>query len=154
MKEHWPRWFFASCSKHFKDRAGSFPLYIEGTDRPVNETELKDFAEFRMDGPRVRQLSRSVYRVDVVVNILLQSVMDQRDSHRIYKLEGTFLEAFTPNISIFKYGDGDDDSQELLTCIGTRTNFDIRVAQFGIIDVTNRRLQASIECPYRGLITL
>lgn len=147
--EHWPRWFFASITKHFKDILGpDIDVYIEGTDREPSLRRNLDYVEIRMDGPRVRQTSHNVYRIDVVINVLIHSVMDQKDSHRIYKSEGLVLAAFT-TIPIRKYGDTVDDTGDLLVCIGVRDNFDIKVSQFGQIDPTVRRMQSMVEAPYR-----
>lgn len=150
MRQHWPRWFFASVSKHFDALRQGLPMYVEGTDRDT--ATLRDFIEFRMDGPRIRERG-GVTRVDVIVNILVQSTMDSRDDHRILKSEGIVLAAFTPTINVFRYGDGSDDDQSLLLCLKERDDIDVRINRFGIVDETVRKMQSTIEGHYRAYIT-
>ena len=157
MKENWPRWAFASFSKHFATQfavAPAIPLYVEGDDRDT--ARLKDFAEFRMDGPRIREMSKGYYRLYIPVNILVQSTMDSQDTHRIYRTVGRAVEAFTDTISIFKFGtDPVIDDSTLLVCMTLMKDKlnELKVNHFGQVDTTTRLQQATVEGHYEGFIT-
>lgn len=157
MKENWPRWAFASFSKHFATQFAVAPaihLFVEGDDRDT--AELKDFAEFRMDGPRIRKLSKGYYRLWVPVNILVQSTMDSEDTHRILRTIGRAVDSFHPTISIYKYGtDPVIDDSTLLICMKLMDNKtdELRVNHFGQVDTTTRLRQATVEGHYEGFLT-
>lgn len=141
---NWPRWIWASTSKHFADvfSAEGVPLFVEGDDRDTES--FKDFAEFRLDGPRWVEVSRNYFRLDVPINVLLQSKMDDSNTHRIYRTIGTTLSAFI-KINVFRFGDDDT----FVGCLKLREGDPVRVNHFGQIDETVRILQATVEGHYR-----
>lgn len=149
---NWARWCFASFSKFFDSKRANTPLYIEGTDRAT--ALLTDFAEFRMDGPRIKSLGRKLIRLEVTVNILCTSTMDDNDAHKLQKTIGVMTAAFEPVIQAYKFGDGGDDDQSLFACFqrlsdtGNKIGFDVRINNFGIIDETLRKQQATLEARY------
>ncbi len=156
MKEHWPRWVFASFSKHFADKftASGLPFFVEGDDRDT--AELQDFAEFRMDGPRIRELSKGYFRLFVPVNILVQSSMNDQSTHRLHTSLGKVLDAFTDSIVVFKLGATPiiDDGTSLVCMVQLREKLDeLRVNHFGQVDTASRIQQASVEGHYEGFIT-
>jgi hypothetical protein len=156
INPNWVRWAVASFSKHFADTfsAASVPLFCEGDDR--NTAKVKDFAEFRMDGPKIRELSRGYYHLFVPVNILVKSNMDDANVHRIHRTIGTAISAFADHISMFKYGpDGVIDDGSLVTCFSRMDNLldQLKVSQFGQIDPTVRVQQATVEGHYEAYIT-
>jgi hypothetical protein len=157
MNEHWPRWVFASMSKHFADHFAAqtppVPLFVEGDDRDT--ALLQKFSEFRMDGPRIREQSKGYWEVYVPVNILIQTSMNDKDAHLHRKQMGIAASGFARTISIFKYGNGVDDDQTLLLCMtlmGDKSN-PLQVKDFGQVDTTVRLQQATVEGHYKGFIT-
>jgi len=157
MRTHWPRWAFASFSKHFANQFAADPplhLFVEGDDRDT--ARKKDFAEFRMDGARIREMSKGYFRLYIPVNILVQSTMDSRDTHRIYRSVGKAVAAFTDTIAIYKLGTDPviDDSTQLvcMTLIKDKLN-ELKVNHFGQVDTTTRLQQATVEGHYEGFIT-
>ena len=145
---NWSRWCFASFSKFFNTNRGSVTLYVEGTDRQTSE--LKDFAEFRMDGPRIKSLGKHLTRLEVTINILCFSTMDDVDAHKLQRTIGVMLAAFQPVITAYKYGD--DGTQfacfQRASPSGAKIGFDVRINQFGIIDPVLRIQQATLEATY------
>jgi hypothetical protein len=145
MDSNWPRWIFASISKHFETNLSSLKMFIEGEDRDTWEN--KDFIELRIDGPYYHQISKNLWRAKVEVNILLQVVITD-DLHLIHRRVGEVSTAFTP-IIIYKYGDGvgDDDSQ--IGCFqliqNVRANELLIISHFGRIKPELPLLQASVE---------
>lgn len=154
MNSNWSRWTKASFAKHFDALRQTLPLYVDGTDR--NTADLVDFAEFRIDGPRIKQVSRKLYTLEVTVNVLVQSTMDDNDAFKIERSIGIMTAAFTPTVLGFRYGNGPDDDQtqyacfQILTGDGQILGFDVRINQFGIIDEAVRKQQATIEGRYRA----
>lgn len=155
MRKHWPRWAFASFSKHFAAHftAESLPLFVEGDDRA---TALeKKFCEFRMDGPRLRPVGRRRWEIFIPVNILVQTIMDDENAYLHKTNMGIAQSGFARTISIYKYGTGPDDDQSLLVCMslmGDKNN-PLKTNEFGQIDTTVRLLQATVEGHYLGHLT-
>lgn len=151
---NWPRWLFASTSKHFNDRRGDVSFYIEGQER--NVPAPKDLFEFRMDGPYETELNKNYWRLYIEISILIQSTKDDSDYHRIHRHCGTVASAFT-TIPVYKYGDGVDDDQSLLGCltliqdVGKRER--IQINHFGQIDASTPLLQSSVEGHYEMTLT-
>lgn len=151
---NWPRWTFASASKHFSTAAAAYPiaLFIEGTDRQTN-TEVK-WLEFRMDGPRLTEVSRNYYRLDVEINMFWSANMDQVDFHEPYRLIGLLQTAMT-DICVYRYGDGPDDDDSFLgtlQLVQDRSN-PIRMANFGQILPDTKIVQGTVEGTYKMYLT-
>ena len=148
LRENLPRWLFASLSTHFKENTGGVVTHIDGENRLPDQGQ--DFAEFRMDGPRITELSAGEFYVWVAVNILIQHTQKEEDFHGIQRSFGLILEAFNRQIAIFKYGNGGDDDQSKLTCVNLvqRKPQDIQVNNFGIIDMSLGLQQGTIEAHY------
>lgn len=144
-----PRWLFASVSKHFDDRKQDEHLFIEGQDRLTNEET--DWLELRMDGPFYREVSKGSHQFDIEVNVLVSSAMNEDDYHKIFKLVGVVIAAFTKTIDILKLGDGGSDDQSFLECarIRTENREAVIVSHFGQIDSDKRLIQATVEGHYR-----
>lgn len=146
---NWPRWIFASTSKHFNDRRGDVSFYIEGQER--NVPAAVDLFEFRMDGPYETELNKNYWKLFIEVSLLIQSTKDDKDYHRVHRLAGQIASAFT-SIPVYKYGDGVDDDQSLLGClnlvqsIGKRER--IQINHFGQIDPSTPIIQSSVEGHY------
>ena len=148
LRENLPRWLFASLATHFKENTGSLVTHIDGENRLPDQGQ--DFAEFRMDGPRITELSAREFYVWVAINILVQHTQQEDDFHGIQRSFGLVLEAFDRQISIFKYGNGVDDDQSQLTCVSLvqRKPNDIQVNNFGIITKDLGLQQGTIEGHY------
>jgi hypothetical protein len=148
---NWPRWIAASLARHFDAELtlAGLPMYLEGQDRRTDR--LTDYAEFRYTGPRITELSKDYWQLDVDVDVL---VVSKTSDSNIYTPEagvGVVLAAFTPDIPVFRYGKGpQDDPDDQLGCLRM-------VPQTGGVLVTNfgppkdqvRLRQASVEATYR-----
>lgn len=155
MRKHWPRWAYASFSKHFADHftANNLHLFVEGDDR---DTALREkFCEFRMDGPRIRPVGRRRWEIFVPVNILVQTSMNDTNVYQHQTNIGIAQSGFARTISIYKYGNGVDDDQSLLVCLslmGDKNN-PLKTNNFGQVDTTVRLQQATVEGHYLGHLT-
>lgn len=144
MSDHWPRWIKASCMKHFDSLRQTIPLYMDGMDRDT--ARLRDFAEFRMDGPRTIGQSMNEVMLIVTINILVQHTMNDNDAYGFERLMGVFRSAFTEAIDAYRYGTGPADDQSYLGCL-IRQN-EIKYSNFGIVDATTRAQQGTLEAKY------
>jgi len=153
MNSNWTRWAFASFAKHFDTNKQSVFLYVDGTDRDT--ALLKDFAEFRLDGPRIKQVTRTLWRLEVTVNILVQSTMDDNDAYKLQRTVGVMVAAFTPTIIGYEYGDSGNEFAcfQLQSGSGNILGFDVRINNFGIIDETVRKQQSTVEGRYTAELT-
>jgi hypothetical protein len=116
INEHWNRWILASVGKHFDTETGDLHLYMsEGQHRRTEEEE--DFIELRLDGPHFAEVSKGAWNVDLAVNILVSTVMDDVNWQGHVTNVGVVQSAFT-TIEVYKFGTitGVDD-QTLLGCL-------------------------------------
>ncbi len=155
--KNWARWTHASIGDHFTTHfaAESLPLFIEGQHRDTSS--LQDFVELRIDGPTLTEVSKDCWLFRVEVNILITSVMDDANYHRIQQNVGICQAGFT-SINVFRYGNGLDDDQSFLGCLQllqNKTNRDFLEAnQFGQIDIKTHILQATVEGHYKMLLNI
>lgn len=149
MNSNWPRWIAASIHKHFLTEVTSLPIYIEG--EPRSQNTVTDYAELRFDGPYAHEDSRNQWILDVEINVLIGSIPDEKDTHRIYKNEGIIAAAMKPIIKVYKYGDGINDDNLLLGCLHIKQSFNqtIFIARFGQVDPKINLLQSTIEAHYK-----
>lgn len=133
MNENWPRWIFASISKHFNSKKGDCELTVQGTDT-VDLQKLKELAELNYTGPLFEEESINYWRADIIVLIAIIVKRTDNNFHRIHQLSGRFGKAFDRCIPVMKYGDGPDDDP--LTQVGylqivDRNNSTIEVENLG-----------------------
>lgn len=148
--DNWDRWIFASICNHFDLRRGDYTMYVEGTHRQTSD--LKDFFELRVDGPWFTEISKNYWKVYIEVNVLCQSVKDNKDFHRMRKITGHVSKIFERCINIYKYGNSVQDDSSLL---GTMVRVDdhrgkerIQINHFGQIEPRMELEQASVEAHY------
>jgi len=153
---NWPRWIFASLSKHFADamEVAKIPLFIEGQYRDTDE--LKEFVELRMQGPTYRQISKGCWWLRVEINILIQFTMNDKDYHRPHQMVGIVAAAFKDAIIAYKKGKGPDDDQTVLGCLqllqDSRSREFLETHQFGQIDKKTNIIQAAVEGHYKMIL--
>ncbi len=141
MNENWPRWIYASASKIFKTMADAYPvhMFLEGTKR---QTDTKsNFIEFRMQGPRITEISNGYYRLDLEINILY-SIAISDDFHLPYKLAGKIIETMG-DICVYRYNDGD-----ALLGVLTLKRQPVLVNHFGQARADTEVLQGTVEGSY------
>jgi len=157
MDKNWPRWIFASMTEYFSD-AINIPVFIEGMDRETKD--LKDFAEIRVDGPWMNELSVDVWKFRIEINILIQSVMGDKNLHRFYDDIGDVNFAFTNCISVYKHPDinGQNGDGSFLGCfklaIDRYDRENIKTSNYGQIDKNVKLQQATIEAHYEMFLNI
>ncbi len=103
MNANWPRWILASTSKVFQTAATAFPIhmYLEGTERRTDTHS--NYIEFRLNGPRVTEVSSDYFKLEVEINVLF-AVTIEDDFHMPQKVIGMLLETMA-DMCVYKYGD-------------------------------------------------
>lgn len=155
IHKYWPRWTWASVSKHFKNNIetiNGIKLFIEGQD--LIDRTIPAYTEFRMDGPYIKQLSRKEYDLIFEINVLITCIRDPKDMHKIQNLNGIVASTFIECIPIYKYGDPliteNDSSRVSELILKTDKKEIIQVSNFGQIEVDLPIQQATIEGHYKG----
>lgn len=152
---HWPRWIFASASKHFVNSltCPEFKIFVEGTDRNTEDLG-QAHVEFRMDGPRIRLLHKKEHKVWFAINILYKVSMDDEDFHRKHDIVGKIVQAFVDFLPLFRYGDGANDDSGKFGCAILRDRpTGVQVNHFGQIDKDIRVEQGTVEGHYVAYLT-
>jgi len=153
---NWPRWIFATVSKHFlaKAQEAGLHLFIEGQHRDTRKR--KDFLELRLDGPTLLEPSKGCWILRIEVNILIQSTMDDKNYHRIHQNVGVAAAAFNPAITVYKYGNNLQDDATFVGCLQLIQNRETRdfleINHFGQIDPKTNLMQASVEGHYKMVL--
>ncbi len=154
LKQHWPRWIFASTTKYFEEIAVANDLhfFIEGTHRFTPEHQ--EYLEFRMDGPSVTEVSKNYFLIDVEINILWSFNQDNTSFHRASEITGILMEAME-DICVYRYGDGEHDNQKLLGTLTLRQDkkTPIRVNNFGQVRTDVKLMQGTVEGTFRMTLT-
>lgn len=143
---NWPRWIFASVSKHFYDysQVHELDLFIEGQTRQPSTDS--DYTEFRFDGPSMQEISNRYWSINMEVNILIVSFINEEDFHKIHRSIGLVSGAFTC-IPIMTYGD--DPTVQIGVMDTVQQGRDrILITQFGQVAADSRMLQATVEASY------
>jgi len=146
-----PRWIMSSLAVYFKDVADDISLtfYVEGVDERSIDTMEEEHAELRVDGPFLREISNSYWRVHVDVNIMLTDYMSMstENAYTINNWGGAFLVAMMDPIPIYRLGTGASDDGSLIGCLTQRTGFSepVRLIHFGQISREDRIRQAVVD---------
>jgi len=155
----WDRWVHASIARHFElaVETTAFPMFVETEHRNTsvatgNNVKGKDLFELRIDGPRSTELSSNYWELYTEINVLIQSTMDDDDSHRLLRSVGSVKAAFSI-IQIFKFGDGVNDDQTLLGCMkilmDPRRREHLETHMLGQIGDDTELTQAMVEGHYK-----
>ena len=152
------RWLFASISKHFNDRRGSFYMYVEG--QPRDATAPKDFFELRIDGPDYKELSKNYWSIYLEVNCLVQSACDDTNYQRIHDNCGKVAYMFD-DILVYRYGEKDptkplydpENDDSFIGCLKLeqspgKTGEKLVTRNFGIIEQSTLLMQSCVEGHY------
>jgi len=152
---NWVRWVFASVATYLKEVAkqANIPVLVEGLDERTDALmKATDRCEVRISGPFSRELSHNYFRLEVDVNVLFYTRLEEsKNRYGILKIIGDFQEAMDSNIPVCKCGDepGDDETASI-GCLAPRNgrNDSIRVLHFGQIDPTDRLKQSMVDARY------
>ena len=152
---YWSRWIVASCMKHFKAIyvASPYSLNVHCEGQPRQTNELQEWLEVRVDGPRIRRITKTQYDIYCEVNILCCVVPNQNvNSYRIHDLTGIAAEGFTNEVALLKIGPATDPENDgtQFGCLrlesGAREA--IRVNIFGEVRPDTAMVQAAVEGHY------
>lgn len=148
------RWIRSSLAIPFSatlETKYGYRMFVENDQR--QRTRVPVHTEFRMDGPRLIELSRNYWDCYVEVNILAQVVIDPSgDLYTIDDVCGAIAEAFVDH-TCYKYGPLTSDDQSFVGCLILQqdrgSHERIQINHFGQIEPETNLLQASVEGHYR-----
>lgn len=145
--KNWARWIFASFSKHFDSKKDGVEMFIEGDDPKT--ADLRDYFEFRMNGPYMKETSKDWWEFQVTINILVVHKMGS-NIHTLHANVGKMVAAFEKAISMFRYGSGADDDNQRLGCMQLITDKDnaIQVDHLGQVNPDIKEMQAMVSGTY------
>ena len=147
--EAWVRWVQISINKHFLERKGTLPMYLEGDERTLQDEA--EFYELRVDGPFILQPHKDYYLLTVEINVLVQAHMRHDELYNIQTAIGPIVKAFSNAICVYKYGDTPHDDDSYFGALKLHRELDemVDVNYYGIIKEDTRLTQATIEGHYR-----
>jgi len=160
MDQDMVRWIIASCRAFFFNRRQGYTLFFENIGaknlKDTSGKEVPYYAEFRVDGPGVRQLTKREYVWEIEINVLLHGAVDVRYSDEIEKMLGVFAAAFEDAIPVYRYGDGVRDDQSQIGCLRlfSEKGEEVQVSRFGQANPDTKLTQASVDGRYRMRQTL
>lgn len=134
------KWITASLIKHFKANV-STPLYYHG-ENPNLTKGKKSYFELRIDGPSIKQPSRTYFKVYVEVNVLISVYDNEGNIYKIENLIGEISAAFNNTIPVYKLPE-----DTLVGCL-TLNKDGIFPAKFGEVDPDLKLQQATVEGHY------
>lgn len=77
-------------------------------------------------------------------------VIDDKDFHGIYRLQGKILKLMLAAIPIYEFG---DDNTQLIRCIAVKDNEQITTMNYGVVDTKIRMCQSLMRGQYTMEIT-
>ena len=153
------KWVKASVIKYFTDIASgnSIPMLAEGVDERSESTMRVNHSELRIQGPYISQLSKSIWKLTLEINVFLTVFMEMSgDAYELYDWGGIFVSAMNSPINIYKYGSGVEDTGDFIGCLRVKNSKsqDIQFFDFGVAGNDTRVRQAEIDAAFEMMTTL
>lgn len=140
MDEKLTRWIWASITKFIDSKRQSIQLILEGDDVLIQN---KDSFTLRINGPIYTEPSKDYFVIDVGINVLVTSIKDEADAHKVFRLCGIISRAYENQISVYKYG----DDNSFVGCLIRQDK--IIITQFGAVEASTNVLQSTVESEYK-----
>lgn len=154
MNKHWPRWIFASVSKHFDDRRQSVVLYIDG-QQVTSANAVLDSLELIMDGPNFTEISKNYWLIETKIHLIVKSRLSESNYHAFQTSIGVALVAFTKSIEVLKLGVSTEAENTglQLGCLHLVSDANgrqpVQVVNFGLVDKSAGIYEAMVVADYR-----
>lgn len=151
MNEKWTLYLMASINKHFADSVLSdvdlkVTVFVEGQPKTDEQNNAENVVEVRYTGPFWTMLSPKSWRVTIIINCALQTVINDKNNYKIWRLFGKVNKAFATPIVIKTYGEVSEDQ---IGCLQLKTNKEDIVDNFlGQIDPRLKRVQGEVTAHY------
>tara|TARA_Y100000034_G_C6826551_1_gene372698 strand:- start:11 stop:472 length:462 start_codon:yes stop_codon:yes gene_type:complete len=148
--EKFPKWLLLSVMKHFTDNIDSgLHVFIEGTER---NTKLQgDWAEIRINGPDIGEVSKGCNSAECVIDILVASHIDYSNPILQVTNVGKVSKWFT-DITLYEYGDGDAKIGCLKIEPTDNPTQRTKITNLGQIDPNLDLLQSTVVGNYKIMI--
>ncbi len=151
--KQWPLWIMRSINKAFYDSLAVHDLYIEGMTRETRE--LEKFFELRADGPKATEESKNYWKLEVIVNILIQIAKVDDTNNIEDQYIGIASAALSKAINVYRYGTTAEsilNDETLLGCLSRMPI--IEPHRFGLIEPSTDIIHATVEARYEMFISV
>lgn len=150
MNANWARWITISVYKAFQAvaDANSLHMFIEGQERETQD--YTQYFEVRTDGPHIKKISRTYFKLDFEINVLFSLHMSKITMYEPQQLAG-LLETAMIDICVYRYGDGAEDDGTFLgtlQLVVDKSN-SVRTNQFGKVRPDTDLVQGTVEGTFR-----
>lgn len=161
INPNWARWIANSLVVYFEAVAEviGVEMLSEGIEERTQAIMKSDRAEFRFNGPFIRQLSKGYFQLDVDTNILLTNLMDGENDnpYNLINWAGAFQQAAEKSIPVYRYGPDTDgvDDESLVGCLSVRGKKDgSDVYHFGQVSIVDRVRQSAVDTKHWMFLTV
>lgn len=148
IREHLPRWIYASVAKFVKENANGWPVYVENIDElRINASK---YIELRIDGPYLYpQGSKGEYRAEVEVNIFMAWQRNQANVYEFQTMAGHLSKLLLQDICVYKLGKESVDDKSLFSeSLKIRTEEGCQYSNLGPAENTQDKFEGVIETHY------
>jgi hypothetical protein len=149
INENWPLWIVASCTKHFDSKRQGIHMYVEGCDRKTAAQSMSEWVEFRIKGPKFKELSKGEYETVCDINVLV-CVTKKAKFYRAEEIGGLFLAAYT-EIPIKEYGTSPEGVEPFVECFRLADNY-VEFTNLGLVEPANGIIQAVVAGRYKMML--
>ncbi len=159
INPNWACWIVTSLAVYFKEIADDVGIefLVAGIDERESGKIKVDYAELRINGPFIRQLSEGYFRLDVDSNILFSDfISGSENPYKLIAWAGKFQQAAERSIPVYRYGpDASVDDGSLLGCLSVRGGKNgSNIYQFGQVNANDRVRQVSVDTRHWMFLTL
>lgn len=143
-----PLWSQLSVRKAFVQRTENIPVLFEEQIKQNNTMPI--YVELRVDGPYCDPIgTRNEYEAVIEVNALITCAFDEKDTMRLFKLQGVVVAAFNDDICVYKLGTESEDDKSFFGTYQLISGDRIEASNFGQVDSTNKIYQSTVEAHYK-----
>lgn len=153
MNDKWTLYLMSSINKHFEAAITSEPdlqitLFCEGLPRTKKQMDSENLVEVRYTGPFWTMVGPTSWKVRIVINCAIQTVINDHDNFSIWRIFGKVNKAFATPIVIYAYEKGISNPTQI-GCLQLRTGKDDIVDNFlGQVDPNLAKVQGEVTAQY------
>lgn len=135
IDENLPRWITASINTHLKTAYNY--VFVKG--EVINSDSLTSWAEVRIVGPKLRELSNSKVDVEVYIDVICNA-KETNDLYLVERIAGKFVNALR-TIPVKKFG---NNPATKIGCL--EISDEIETVPYGLINSKIRQYQTVVSC--------
>lgn len=148
--KHLKRWIVASYLQQIrKELEQGFSLFLEGEDRTTETSPNR--IELRVDGPYIKQCTKSEAQAYIEVNLLGNSTRNEANVFDRYNLQGIMSKILNKDFCIYRIGNVnkiEEDDSSLVGVMALLASEMVKISDFGLIDNNTEIYQSVAEGHY------